>query len=96
MCKNIKKEDFIKILNSKIGLSLNFSKKITDDYIKILHQNIKSGNFSLKNVGTFKIVKKKQRMGRNPKTKQEFLITARKVIRFIPSNKLKINNNKFL
>ena len=96
MCKNIKKEDFIKILNSKIGLSLNFSKKITDDYVKILYENIKSGNFSLKNVGTFKIVKKKQRMGRNPKTKQEFLITARKVIRFIPSNKLKINNNKFL
>ena len=96
MCKNIKKEDFIKILNSKIGLSLNFSKKITDDYVKILYENIKSGNFILKNVGTFKIIKKKQRKGRNPKTKQEFLITARKVIRFIPSNKLKINNNKFL
>ena len=29
---------------------------------------------NLKNIGTFKIINKKERIGRNPKTKEEFYI----------------------
>ena len=39
--------------------------------------------------GTFKILKKKARIGRNPKTKIETQITARKVVTFKPSLLLK-------
>ncbi len=94
MYKNIKKEDIIKNLNIQTGLSINLSRKIIEDFINILFKNIKKGNLNLKNVGSFKIIQKKQRKGRNPKSNQEYLIAARKTVRFIPSNKIKIEIKK--
>ena len=86
---NLKKKDISKTISEKTGFSKNFSKKIVDDLIEILVKNIKKSNYSLKNIGTFKTVLKKQRMGRNPKTKEEFIITSRKTISFKPSKNLK-------
>jgi len=85
---NFKKEDLIKILNSKTGFSSNFSKKVIDDLINILSLNIKFGYLNIKNLGAFKIINKKERIGRNPKTKEQFVITERKTISFIPSKKI--------
>ena len=50
-------------------------------------------NLNLKNVGSFKLIKKRERLGRNPKTGKEFLITSRKSIKFVTSTKItkKIN-----
>ena len=86
---NFNKKDLIKNLNNNIGFSLVFSKKIVDDLIKALIHHIKIGNLNLKNVGTFKIIKKKERIGRNPKTGEEVAITARQVVTFRSSNVLK-------
>ena len=85
---NITKLVLSKILSNKFGFSELYSKKLTDDLIKIISDNIIVGNFSLKNVGTFKIINKKRRIGRNPKTKEEFIITARKSLIFAPSKNL--------
>ena len=49
---------------------------------------IKNNDLVLKNIGTFKLSKKNERIGRNPKTKEEFLISKRKSIRFIVSKNL--------
>ena len=92
----IKKIDIIKKLNSKTGLSSNFSKKVLNDLISIININIKSGKLILKNVGTFRVVKKKQRIGRNPKTKEEFVISSRKSISFISSKIIIDTLNKLL
>tara|TARA_B100000035_G_C20905688_1_gene511538 strand:+ start:541 stop:834 length:294 start_codon:yes stop_codon:yes gene_type:complete len=92
----IKKIDIIKKLNSKTGLSSNFSKKVLNDLISIININIKSGKLILKNVGTFRVVKKKQRIGRNPKTKEEFVISSRKSISFISSRIIIDTLNKLL
>ena len=86
--KKLKKEDLIKIIKSKIGYSSNFSKKIINDLIDIIIHEIKGGNCIIKNVGSFKIIHKKERMGRNPKTKDEFIISSRKSVSFIPSKKI--------
>ena len=40
---------------------------------------INKDKLNLKNFGSFKILKKKERLGRNPKTKEEFIISARKI-----------------
>ena len=82
--KNIKKENLIKSLSKKTGFSLNFSKKLINDLIDVILDNTKNGNFNLKNLGSFKIMHKKERIGRNPKTKEEFLISSRKSINFTP------------
>ncbi len=89
--KNLKKVDLINNLSIKTGFSSNLSKKLVNDLIEIIINNIKENNFNLKNIGTFKIIYKKERIGRNPKTKEEFLISSRKTLSFIASKKITIN-----
>ena len=72
---NLKKKDIVSDLSKKIGFSSNYSKKIIDDLIDIILVNIKTGNFNLKDIGTFKTISKKERLGRNPKTKKEYIIS---------------------
>jgi integration host factor subunit alpha len=88
-----KKIDLVKNLKSATGFSLNFSKKIINDLLEIITKNIKIGNLNIKNVGSFKIIHKKERLGRNPKTKEEFIITSRKSISFTASKKIFKNLN---
>ena len=85
----LKKINIINNLNKRSGFSSNFAKKLINDLIKIIIKNIKSGNFNLKNVGSFKVIKKEQRMGRNPKTKEEFIISSRNSLSFISSINIK-------
>ncbi len=85
---NFRKIDLINNLSEEIGFSSNYSKKIINDLIEIIIQNIKKGDLILKNLGTFKIRKKKERIGRNPKTKEKFIIFERNSVVFIPSKKI--------
>jgi len=84
----LKKIDLIKKLSNKTGYSENFSKKIISDLIDIIVNNISTNKLVLKNIGTFEITNKKQRMGRNPKTKEEYIISSRKSIKFTTSKKI--------
>ena len=88
LIKNIKKKDLIKNISFKTGLSYNLSKKIFSDLVSALINNINNGGLILKNIGSFRIIDKKQRIGRNPKTREEFLISPRKTISFTPSKKI--------
>ncbi len=94
MANNLKKIDIIKNLSKETGFSLNFSRKLINDLSDLIVQNIKSNNFSLKNLGSFKIIDKKERIGRNPKTKESYVISARKSIKFITSKNILENLNK--
>ena len=85
---NFTKKEFIKSLSIKTGFSSNFSKKLINDLLEILILNIKNNNLLLKNIGTFKLIKKKQRIGRNPKTKEEFIIYPRTSVSFISSKNI--------
>ena len=94
--KNFKKNDLAKKLSDKSGYSINFSKKLINDIVEIIVLNIKKDNFTLKNIGSFKKKYKKERIGRNPKTKEEFIIHSRKSISFTSSTKLLEKLNKFI
>ena len=83
---NHTKSDISKELANKTGLPNNFSEKILKDLIKIMIDLIKENKLILKNIGTFKILKKKERVDRNPKTKKEFLISKRNSISFKSSD----------
>ena len=85
---NLSKIDISKNLSVKKGFSVLTSKKLINDLIKIFCINIKNKNFNLINIGSFRLIYKKERLGRNPKTKKQFLITARKTISFISSKNL--------
>ena len=96
MKNNITKDDIAESINRDFGLSkkdcLNIVKDIIDQIILGLQKNhiVKIHNF-----GTFKLKRKKSRIGRNPKSKKEFKISERNVISFKPS-KIVLNhlNNK--
>ena len=79
---NLIKTDIIQNLSIKTGLSINYSKKIFSELIEIILNNIKEGNLNLKNIGSFKVISKRERVGRNPKTKEEVIISSGKSISF--------------
>lgn len=49
----------------------------------------KEGTVSLYGMGTFRVVKRAARKGRNPKTGETIKIKAKKVVRFAPAKALK-------
>ncbi|HJO77512.1 MAG TPA: integration host factor subunit alpha [Pelagibacteraceae bacterium] len=84
--KNFTRKDLINKVHQNLGFSKNISSIIIDDFFEyVMSELIKSNKIKISSFGTFKIMTKKERMGRNPKTKQEAKISARKVVKFKPS-----------
>ena len=93
--KNLTRKDLIKKLHQKLGFSKNFLSKITDDFFEsLINELIIKKKVKISSFGTFIVIKKKERIGRNPKTKEEAKISARKVIKFTPSLLIKKKLNK--
>ena len=88
------KDDLIIRLSKKTGFSNKFSKKLINDFLNVVSFNIKNNRCNIKNFGTFKLINKKERLGRNPKTKDELVITSRKSIIFTPSSNITDNLDK--
>ena len=92
---NINKNYIIENINKLIGIPKAYSKKFLSETILIIIENLKEHRIlKIKNFGTFKVLKKKGRVGRNPKNKKIYNISARNVVVFKTSNylKKKLNN----
>ena len=85
---NLTKIDIAKELSKKTGYSLELSKILINNLLIVLISAIKKNKLNLKNIGTFRLINKSERIGRNPITKENFVITSRKSISFITSKKL--------
>ena len=85
---NITKIDIAKELSIKTGYSLELSKILINNLLIVLISSIKKNKLNLKNIGTFRLINKSERIGRNPITKENFVITSRKSVSFIASKKL--------
>ena len=95
--KNFTRRDLSNNIFKNIGFSKNFSSKIIDSFFEILINHIiKFNKVKISSFGTFEVIKKRERIGRNPKTKEEAKISSRKIVKFIPSSifKNKINSNE--
>jgi len=93
--KNFTRKDLSNKIYKHLGFSKNLSSKIIDDFFSILIlEIIKSNKVKISSFGTFSILDKKERIGRNPKTKIEAKILSRKIVRFKPSSLLKDKLNK--
>ena len=88
--RNISKKELANNIKLKIGLSSKRIQEITDDLIDIITDIlIRQKKVNVKNFGSFRIIFKDKREGRNPKTKEKFTISSRNVIKFISSDILK-------
>jgi len=84
--KNFNRKNLINLIYKNLGFSKNFSSDLVDNIFEtIIKELINSGKIKISSFGTFKILNKKERIGRNPKTKIEAKISSRKVVKFKPS-----------
>tara|TARA_B100001741_G_scaffold273591_1_gene242791 strand:+ start:292 stop:588 length:297 start_codon:yes stop_codon:yes gene_type:complete len=94
---NLTKNDIINSVYMQIGYSKKISENLIDDLFEIILENlIKYKKVKIAKFGTFILKKKKERIGRNPKTKESKIISERYVVLFKVSNEFKkyININE--
>ena len=94
---NLTKKDIINSIYMQIGFSKKISEALLEDIFELILKNIiKHKKVKIAKFGTFILRKKKQRMGRKPKTKESKIISERNVILFKASKDFKefINKNE--
>ena len=92
---NITRKKLYNRIHQNLGFSKNITSQIVDDFFELLIDDlIKKKEVKISSFGTFKVMDKRERIGRNPKTKVVAKICARKIVKFKPSlkTKEKINN----
>ena len=96
MRNNLTKKEIINSIYMQIGYSKKIAEILLEDFFELILNNlIKHKKVKISKFGTFSIKEKKPRIGRNPKTKKEVLISARKVLIFKSSKELQklVNSN---
>ena len=96
---NFTREDISDSLHAEFGLTKKDCMLFVNDILDIIIDGLKNYGFvKIHNFGTFIIKRKKSRLGRNPKTKEEIMIKERNVLLFKPSknvlNYINIKNEK--
>tara|TARA_Y100000816_G_C25747491_1_gene393205 strand:+ start:298 stop:570 length:273 start_codon:yes stop_codon:yes gene_type:complete len=89
---SLTKKDLANNISEKLGLSQKDSLFFVKNFFKILIDN-KTSNININKFGTFLYKKTPKRIGRNPKTLQEFEIKSRQKLTFKPSDEVKQNIN---
>ena len=93
--KNLNKHIIVENIFKKTGLPKNYINKIIKSLIQIISLGLISDkNIKINNFGTFNLLSKNERVGRNPKNKKEVLIPRRNVVTFKSSTFLKQKINK--
>ena len=87
---NLTKKDIVNQVYMQIGFSKQIAENLMDDFFSLIIDNLKkNGKIKISNFGTFSIRFKKARVGRNPKTKEQKMISGRNVVLFKPSKEFK-------
>jgi len=95
LTKNFTRKNLSDKVNQNLGFSKNISSLLIDDFFEsLVSELIRFNKIKISSFGTFEILDKKERIGRNPKTKVEAKIVARKIIKFKPSNTVKEKLNR--
>jgi len=87
------KAEFVKALKEKAGLStLVQAEAAFANLFAIIAESLKKGDaISISGFGSFKVVERKAKMGRNPRTGKEIQIPASKTVKFTPGKAVKEN-----
>jgi integration host factor subunit alpha len=88
------KKELAQNLSDQTELSLADAKKFVDLFFDTIKEQLNSGKtVKLSGFGTFDIVQTKERIGRNPKTMEEFPIPSKRKVKFTVSPKVKKSIN---
>jgi DNA-binding protein HU-beta len=84
------KIQLVDAIAAKARLTKVDARRALDAFIGVTAANLKKGEgLTLIGFGSFSVVKRKERKGRNPQTGAALKIPARKVVRFKPGAELK-------
>jgi len=84
------KTELTAALAKETGLTKILAKQVLETILVATTKTLKKeGRFALVGLGSFEVVKKARRKGRNPRTGEPVTIKAHKAIRFKPSKILK-------
>ncbi len=86
---SLNKKYISKRISNSINIPINESKEILDKFLNTILSNSSSKKIKIKNFGTFNYVNTVQRFGRNPKTKESYIIKPMKKLLFKSSSILK-------
>mgnify|MGYP000134770358 FL=1 len=94
---NLTKKDLVNTVYMQIGFSKQISENLIEEFFSLIVLTLKNKkSVKISKFGTFSIRSKKSRIGRNPKTKENKVISERDVVLFKPSKEFKefINQKK--
>ena len=84
------KAELADLLFEQLGLNKREAKDMVERFFEEIRTSLEAGHsVKLSGFGNFQLREKPQRPGRNPKTGEEIPITARRVVTFHASQKLK-------
>ena len=84
------KAEFVQEVSGEVGLSKRETQKVVNAIIGTIRDTLATGEkVTLVGFGTFQVMKRKARTGRNPQTGAALQIPARRVARFLPGKTLK-------
>ncbi len=87
---SLTKKDLSTILKKELGLSFDISDSLVDEFFLSIRSTLRSKkNIKLSGFGTFETFRTKERMGRNPKSMENFKIPSQNKVRFSPTSKAK-------
>ncbi len=87
---SVTKKDIADLLVEKIDVTHNQALSITNDFFDSIKDSLaKDEEVKLSGFGNFIVREKSARPGRNPKTGEQVMISARKVVTFKAGPKLK-------
>ena len=93
--QNISRDEIAEAMKKEFGFNRKLCFDFVNDIFEIIIEGLQSERkVKIHNFGTFKMNSKKSRIGRNPKTKEEYNISSRNVVTFKASKiLLKFINN---
>jgi len=86
---SLKKSDIAKKISKNLSIPYSTSNNMVESFINIIKSQSNNNDVKIANFGTFANKVTPQRIGRNPKTGTNHIITERIKLNFIVSNKVK-------
>ena len=86
---NLSKKNLNENISRKTGASIEDSSKMLESLLSIIKKNTRSKNVKLASFGSFQYKKTLERQGRNPKTKELYIIPVARKLFFKASNTIK-------
>lgn len=95
MSKTLTRQDIANAVHNQLGLSRNESADLVEFVLEELSVCFEKGEqVKISSFGTFSVSQKTERVGRNPKSGEEAVITPRRVLSFRPSSQMRERVNK--